>query len=394
MEVKPTIDPNIAIYGSILLLTLSCIIFSSNSITYVQASSGINQEPRIMHAATKIYLTNQGQKKVFVTRSDNLIDALREVNIELRSGLVSEPDRFTKLAGGELNVAVKDSTIPIKIREGNIDYQVKTAFSSVKNILLSCNIHLDPKDQVYPDINDLATANSTIVIKRAIPIKITYGEKSFLMQTQAKNVADALQEAKQEFDIPPESIQNDSQATIASGQEIFVSKIEKNEITETQVVDMPVEYSDDWEIMEGESKVLQEGNQGEKTIKYLITLENGQEVNKELVSEEITSQPVPKKIALGKKPVPAPDPVPTGASQVGTASWYDYGSTPTCAHRDYPAGTRLLVINNSTGASVIVTVNDYGPAAWTGRVIDLNSVAFSMIAPLSQGLVEVTVTPI
>jgi rare lipoprotein A len=42
----------------------------------------------------------------------------------------------------------------------------------------------------------------------------------------------------------------------------------------------------------------------------------------------------------------------------------------TAAHRTLPMGTRLLVSRG--GHSVVVTINDRGPAAWTGRSLDLS----------------------
>lgn len=42
----------------------------------------------------------------------------------------------------------------------------------------------------------------------------------------------------------------------------------------------------------------------------------------------------------------------------------------TAAHRSYPLGTRLLV--SYGGRSVVVRVNDRGPAAYTGRSLDLS----------------------
>jgi len=82
-----------------------------------------------------------------------------------------------------------------------------------------------------------------------------------------------------------------------------------------------------------------------------------------------------------------------------TASWYDYDlpDAPnyskkhnTCASRTYPRETMVKVTNSLTGKSVICRVNDYGPEEQTKRGIDLSSHAFKQIAPLKQGLVEVT----
>ncbi len=75
--------------------------------------------------------------------------------------------------------------------------------------------------------------------------------------------------------------------------------------------------------------------------------------------------------------------------QVGTASWYGTesgsrtasgayfdGSSMTAAMpRRSMMGKRVRVTDMRTGRSVVVAVNDIGPAAWTHRVIDLSRAA-------------------
>lgn len=63
----------------------------------------------------------------------------------------------------------------------------------------------------------------------------------------------------------------------------------------------------------------------------------------------------------------------------------------TCASWDYPLGTMLSVSAN--GKTVAVVVTDRGPAKrlLRTRQIDLSRVAFRALAPLKQGLIQVTV---
>lgn len=87
-------------------------------------------------------------------------------------------------------------------------------------------------------------------------------------------------------------------------------------------------------------------------------------------------------------------------AQEGIASWYASGHQTangerfrpdgiTAAHRSLPFGTRVLVENKRTGRTVVVRINDRGPAAWTGRAIDLSRGAMSALGGLSSGLVHV-----
>jgi peptidoglycan lytic transglycosylase len=89
------------------------------------------------------------------------------------------------------------------------------------------------------------------------------------------------------------------------------------------------------------------------------------------------------------------------AVQSGRASWYGPGfhgrktasgetfnaNALTAAHRTLPFGTRLRVMNKSTGRSVVVRINDRGPYAH-GRVIDLSRASAQAIGISGVGSVE------
>ena len=79
-------------------------------------------------------------------------------------------------------------------------------------------------------------------------------------------------------------------------------------------------------------------------------------------------------------------------TQRGQASWYGPGfhgrrtangevfntNALTAAHRSLPFGTRVRVVNEKTGRSVVVRINDRGPYA-KGRIIDLAHAAAQQI---------------
>ena len=74
-----------------------------------------------------------------------------------------------------------------------------------------------------------------------------------------------------------------------------------------------------------------------------------------------------------------------------TASGEPYDqSEKTAAHRNLPFGTILKVTNTRNGKSVTVRVNDRGPFV-KGRIVDLSSAAFSRIADLKTGVIDVQI---
>jgi rare lipoprotein A len=95
----------------------------------------------------------------------------------------------------------------------------------------------------------------------------------------------------------------------------------------------------------------------------------------------------------------------SGREQVGWASWYGmrfHGRETasgerfsvrqlTAAHRYLPLGTKVIVMNLATQEAVEVKINDRGPFAAKGRIIDLSRAAADTIGLLSRGVGPVRV---
>ena len=62
----------------------------------------------------------------------------------------------------------------------------------------------------------------------------------------------------------------------------------------------------------------------------------------------------------------------------------------TAAHKKLPFGTKVRVTNIKNNRSVIVKINDRGPFV-KDRIVDLSSSAFSRIANLDTGIIEVKI---
>lgn len=81
---------------------------------------------------------------------------------------------------------------------------------------------------------------------------------------------------------------------------------------------------------------------------------------------------------------------------VGNASWYAYKGGNFAASPDFPKGSKVRVRNVDNDKYVDVEINDYGPDRYLhpDRVIDLDKDAFSYIASLGAGIINVTVEPL
>jgi rare lipoprotein A len=92
--------------------------------------------------------------------------------------------------------------------------------------------------------------------------------------------------------------------------------------------------------------------------------------------------------------------------QIVRASWYGGGErlsahtssgdlfrpmAQTAAHRTLPFGTMLRVSSLVTGRSTIVRINDRGPAAYTGRALDLSRGAAIALGVAGMGESKVAI---
>jgi rare lipoprotein A len=93
-------------------------------------------------------------------------------------------------------------------------------------------------------------------------------------------------------------------------------------------------------------------------------------------------------------------------AQTGVASYYGGGETlnrhtangevfkpgsATCAHRRLPFGTMVRITNLKNGKSAHCRINDRGPAALTGRLIDVSKGIASMLGMIKAGTAKVTI---
>jgi len=87
-----------------------------------------------------------------------------------------------------------------------------------------------------------------------------------------------------------------------------------------------------------------------------------------------------------------PAPVASSSNEASGGATYYASSFPSsgCASPTLAPGT-VLTVTAASGGQVVCTVDDR-EADNPGRVVDLSPAEFSELAPLSQGVIEVTVT--
>ena len=140
------------------------------------------------------------------------------------------------------------------------------------------------------------------------------------------------------------------------------------------------------DLASGETKVITPGRSGSALRTYRITYRNGTEIRRTLLDEQVLERSGGRRAPAGAGPRRRAT-GPRSASRPGTTA---RRKGDFAAHLTLPKGTTVTVTNTDTGATVSVVINDRGPYGIPGRIIDLCSTAFAQIAPLGQGVANVS----
>ena len=167
-----------------------------------------------------------------------------------------------------------------------------------------------------------------------------------------------------------------------------------SQLTATHLRSIPFPVRTTWtgELAPGQVRVLSPGSVGLAYITEGVVWLNGRVETRGLVAEHVV-RPARAEIRLSGPLSPTIAQVaPGGHRSTGQATWYDPPwSGLTAASPWIPFGTRVTVTDLATGLTVIVVIDDRGPFG-AGRIIDLSPEAFSALAPLGRGVLNVRIS--
>lgn len=236
-----------------------------------------------------------------------------------------------------------------------------------------------PEDKVWIFPDPSLGIGSHIDIIRAPILYINDGGTKWIGRTWQETIADYMDEVGLSLN-PNDEVTPHPGSLIESGMQVNIKRVTKSTFKEEVVVLYITKYIDDNTLEKGKYETIQSGINGKKEVVYQITSENGKQVNKEIISETILQNVQNKIIARGTK-------ILYKYIGSGRSTFVNGYPANTCAFRGY-YGRYLRVTNTSNGKSVVVKVVDWGPAPWTGHLIDLSRDAFAKLAPIGAGIIK------
>ena len=175
---------------------------------------------------------------------------------------------------------------------------------TVADALKEANVTLGENDTVSPELTAALTPDTKVSVTRWHNLTLTVGGETrtaVVPEGSLKNALFLLNVGVGENDV----ISMDKESEITGDSEVNIDRVEYREVTTTESVDFEVETTETSDLYKSESKVVREGETGERTIVTSQKLVNGEVAEETVISSEITREPVSKQVLVGTKNKPA-----------------------------------------------------------------------------------------
>ncbi len=189
--------------------------------------------------------------------------------------------------------------------------------ATVEQTLSALGFTLDKPDIVYPRRDQLTPWYGRIYIQRAPGVVLKFDKTVRELKTGAATVADLLTEQKVTLD-KDDQVKPARATAIAANMVVQVIRVETKEEIEHEAIAFETQTQDDPGRYVGEQAVKRAGIAGEREKKFSVKTENGTEVERKLVEEKVTKEPVTEVVLKGTKARPAPtQPTHTSGPAIG-----------------------------------------------------------------------------
>ena len=258
----------------------------------------------LIYQGTKqtVTLTLNGQEQTIHTHASTVKDVLKEIEVTVHEADYLHPSEHSKITG-ESSIVWKQAQ-QVSIREGEKpERKVWTTADTVKELIEEQKIEIAKQDKMVPGPQADIKKGMEISIEKAFPLTLAVGGASEKVWSTSTTVADFLRQQGIKLN-KLDRVEPELSEKVESNDTVNVIRVEKV----TDVVEEPVPYSvvtkKDHALEKGKKQVVGRGQKGLVSRQYKVIKENGKEVKRILLSEDILSAKKDKVIAVGTKPKP------------------------------------------------------------------------------------------
>ena len=261
-------------------------------------------------------------------------------------------------------IAIKRKTVTIVINGQST--KTVTYKTKVSDLLKSKSIKIGVKDKIIPSVNSKITKNETILIKRAVAIQVNVDGKSLSIKSSESNVGDMLKSENIILN-SQDKVQPGLETALSEGIKVNVVRVETKLVENVVPINFKTISKNDSSLANTQKRTIKEGKNGEKKVTLSIVYENGKEVSKKIVKENILKKPQDKIVAYGTYPL---KPVSRGGDLLAYSKIIKVRATA------YSAINGVGNTYTASGRRAVRNPNGYSTIAVDPRVIPLGTSVF------------------
>jgi uncharacterized protein YabE (DUF348 family) len=251
---------------------------------------------------TKLTLNIDGKTRNIDTTQNTIGGALVQNGIAMAGNDITEPPLDTYLSGKTIDVQVVRA-LPVLISDNGQSWPGFSVYTQPIDIMKQLNVEIFPEDKVSAElILDPAVEGAVgqkVIIQRAPVYTIYVDDTTKVVRSWANTIGGVLSGAVVlgQRDIVEPAV---DQKAIAG--EIVVTRINVFEATETNTIKYITVYRDNYYLAEGVKNTVTAGSNGSVSQTFRITMRNGNEVDRILLSESVLQNAVTAVVERGLMP--------------------------------------------------------------------------------------------
>jgi len=187
------------------------------------------------------------------------------------------------------------------IDDGGVEIHVGTMENTVEKVLEENGISVGPEDYINPPLDTELhkTKINEIQIKRAVPVYVSVDGQELELMTYKDTVREVLEDNSIEL------YENDRlegaclDDKITEGMQVKIVRVEEKIVTENEQIPYEVVSRANSRMEKGKQKIVTDGKEGVKQKSFKVVIEDGIEVSRELIKEEVVTSPVDKVVEYG-----------------------------------------------------------------------------------------------
>lgn len=280
-SIKKLVIPSIGVLA--LVVFLSVVIFEATKIT--------------------IDVSNNGEIQTVKTHANTAGELLKEIGIE-----VEEHDKISHsldtVLENKMEVSFKKAKEIILTIDDN-EKKYYTTADTVGEFLLEEGLSFSSHDIQSFHSNDEIEEGLTLNVTKAYQVTINDGGREIKSWTTGGTIDELLNENEITLG-DHDKIKPKLDDNLDKDMSINITRVKKETDFVEETINYQTEKKEDESLEKGKEKLVEQGKEGTLIKKFEITKENGEEVDRELVAEEVKEEAKNKIIAVGTKVPPPP----------------------------------------------------------------------------------------